>query len=52
VVGKIDALDFLNQAARSALAKCRRSFDWADRGTSLADALIHFPQSTPNPSRP
>jgi glycosyltransferase involved in cell wall biosynthesis len=52
VVGKIDALDFLNQAARSALAKCRRSFDWADRGTSLADALIHSPQSTPNPSRP
>lgn len=39
VATRIDELDFLNHAARSALEKCRHAFDWRDRGESLARAL-------------
>ncbi len=40
VAAKIDDLPFLNLAARSALAKCRHAFNWADRGARLAEALL------------
>ncbi|MDP3851187.1 MAG: glycosyltransferase [Luteolibacter sp.] len=39
VAKHIDSPDILNAAARSALAKCRDTFHWSDRGASLASAL-------------
>jgi len=39
VAARIDDLDFLNHAARSALDACRDAFHWEDRGITLAKAL-------------
>ena len=47
VARQINNLDFLNLAARSALAKCRDAFDWADRGRLLAKLLHSRSSVTP-----
>lgn len=39
VIEKIDDLNFLNHAAKSALANCRDAFHWRDRGKTLCRAL-------------
>lgn len=39
IAERIDDLGFLNQAASNALEKCRKAFDWSDRGKALARLL-------------
>jgi hypothetical protein len=40
VAERINDVQFLNLAARSALAKCRHAFHWQDRGKTLAEAMV------------
>ncbi|MBK1825428.1 glycosyltransferase [Haloferula rosea] len=39
IATRIDDLEHLNHLAESALARCQKAFDWADRGRTLAAAL-------------
>jgi glycosyltransferase involved in cell wall biosynthesis len=52
VVERIDDLEFLNHAARSALAKCRGAFDWRERGVRLAAAFREHSQPPTPPVEP
>jgi glycosyltransferase involved in cell wall biosynthesis len=48
VAAAIDSPDTLNRTARSALAKCRDAFHWADRGKALAAELAKARKSATN----
>ena len=39
IARRIDDMDFLESAARSAYGRCREAFRWADRGVAMAAAM-------------